>query len=70
MSISDIQYRKTNTGFGGENMHNEENMYCCTCHGRMFLTKEEKIKKLTEYKNWLENERKGVEEAIEKLKSN
>ena len=42
---------------------------CCHGHqGRMFLTKEEKIKKLTEYKNLLDNESKGVEETISKLK--
>jgi hypothetical protein len=40
------------------------NMHC----GRSFLTKEEKIEKLEQYKNWLENEKKGVEEAIEELK--
>jgi len=39
-------------------------MYC----GRHFLTKEEKIEKLEEYKKWLENEKKGVEEAINELK--
>jgi hypothetical protein len=39
-------------------------MHC----GRHFLTKEEKIERLEEYKNWLEHERKGVEETIEKLK--
>ena len=52
--------------------HGEENMCCCTDHGhhgRLFLTKEERIKKLTEYKEWLDNESKGVEEAIAKLKS-
>ena len=32
-----------------------------THHGRQFLTKEEKLKKLAEYKNWLDNESKGVE---------
>ena len=41
----------------------------CNCD-RHFLTKEEKIEKLQEYKKWLENEKKGVEEAITKLKSN
>jgi len=70
MPISVIQYRKTNNRLGGENMHHEEeNMCCCTHHGRLFLTKEEKLEKLTEYKKWLENEGKGVEEAIVKLKS-
>ena len=41
------------------------------CHGhhnRHFLTTEEKIEKLEEYKKWLDNESKGVEEAIEELK--
>jgi hypothetical protein len=42
--------------------------YCVDQHGRHFLTKEEKIEKLEEYKQWLDNESKGVEEAIEKLK--
>jgi hypothetical protein len=37
-------------------------------HGRHFLTKEEKIEKLEEYKKWLDNESKGVEETIEELK--
>jgi hypothetical protein len=50
--------------------HGEENMCCSSHHGRHFLTKEEKIKKLTEYKNWLDNESKGVAEAIAKLESN
>jgi hypothetical protein len=49
--------------------HEKEDMCCCTSHKRQFLTKEEKIAKLTEYKEWLENENKGVEEAITKLKT-
>ncbi len=36
----------------------------------MFLTKEEKISNLNKYKEWLENEVKGVNEAIAKLKEN
>jgi len=36
----------------------------------MFLTKEEKIDHLNKYKEWLENEAKGVDEAIAKLKAN
>lgn len=36
--------------------------------GRHFLTKEEKIEKLDEYKKWLDSESKGVEEVISKLK--
>ena len=35
---------------------------------RQFLTKEEKIEHLEEYKKWLEKEAKGVEETIENLK--
>jgi len=34
----------------------------------MFLTKEEKTDQLKKYKEWLENETKGVNEAIAKLK--
>jgi hypothetical protein len=49
--------------------HGTENMYCCHPHGRHFLTKEEKIIKLKEYKNWLDNESKGVEERITELES-
>ena len=37
---------------------------------RNFLTKEEKIELLKEYKERLEKEAKGVAEAIEKLKKN
>jgi peptidoglycan hydrolase CwlO-like protein len=39
-------------------------MHC----GRKFPTKEEKIEKLQEYKKWLENEIKGIEETIEEIK--
>ena len=46
-------------------MHGMHGNMCC---GRSFLTKEEKIEKLEQYKKWLENEKKGVEEAIEELK--
>jgi hypothetical protein len=35
--------------------------------GRRFLTTEEKIARLKEYKEWLDNESRGVAEAIEKL---
>ena len=52
-------------------MHNHEEMCCCTggeFHPRMFLTKEEKITHLNKYKEWLQNEAKGVDEAIERLK--
>jgi hypothetical protein len=36
--------------------------------GRRFLTKEEKVEWLEEYKSNLENELKGVTERIEELK--
>ncbi|MGA8903439.1 MAG: hypothetical protein WB661_00345 [Candidatus Bathyarchaeia archaeon] len=38
------------------------------CGGRRFLTKEEKLEWLEEYKTNLENELKGVAERIEELK--
>jgi hypothetical protein len=47
-----------------------ENMCCCHHHEKYFLTKEEKIAKLKEYKQWLDNESKGVEETITELESN
>jgi hypothetical protein len=43
-------------------------MHCGPHCGRVYLTKEEKIEKLEEYKQWLESETKGVEERIEELK--
>jgi len=49
---------------GQDRMHGYHGMQCC----RQFLTKEEKIKHLEEYKKWLEKEKSGVEEAIEELK--
>ena len=68
--MSVMRYRKTDIQIGVEKMHyGTENMCCSTHHGRQFLTKEEKINKLTEYKNWLDNESKGVEEAITKIQS-
>ena len=61
---------------GEENMHHGEHMchgkhhgmHHGRYHGRRFLTTEEKIERLQEYKEWLDNESKGVEEAILKLK--
>jgi hypothetical protein len=41
--------------------------YCCG-HERRFLTREEKIKHLEEYKEYLEQEAAGVAERIEELK--
>ena len=69
--MSVIQYRITNIAcIGGERMHHgNQDMCCCDSHGRQFLTKEEKLKKLTKYKEWLDNESKGVTEVIEELKT-
>ncbi len=39
----------------------------CGPHGRKYLTKEEKIKKLEEYKETLDTEAKGVDERIKEL---
>jgi hypothetical protein len=45
-------------------------MYCdCSCCGpRAFLTKEEKLEMLKQYKEYLEKEAKGIDEAIAELK--
>ena len=49
-------------------------MYCETSccgtemEGRRFLTTEEKVEKLQDYKKWLESEAQGVDETIKKLK--
>lgn len=41
----------------------------CACEpGRSFLTKEEKIERLAEYKESLDRESEGVSEQIEKIK--
>jgi hypothetical protein len=55
---------------GGKRMGN---MSCCagqSCgpQGRGFLTSEEKVERLEEYKEWLESEAKGVSEAIAEIK--
>ena len=44
--------------------------HCCddSYEGRHFLTAKEKIEKLKEYKEWLDNESKGVSEQISKIK--
>jgi hypothetical protein len=49
---------------GMRQRHRMHGMHCF----RQFLTKEEEIEMLEEYKKWLENEAKGVEEKIEKIK--
>ena len=64
-------YRIYDIGKPTQNSGGEKNMcgiYHGRHHGRQFLTTEEKIERLEEYKNWLDNESKGVEETIEKLK--
>ncbi len=43
-------------------------MDCCS--GRSFLTKEEKIEMLNEYKEALEKEARGVAERIKELQKN
>lgn len=51
-----------------------EFMYGCgpggCCSSRSFLTKEEKIEMLQEYKQSLEQELKGISERISELKKN
>ena len=37
-------------------------------YGRQFLTTEEKVERLQKYKEWLENEAKGVDEAMKRIK--
>lgn len=52
------------------------NTSCCTTSvcgdsktsGRKFLTTDEKIAKLGDYREWLDNEAKGVDETIKELK--
>ncbi len=39
------------------------------CGGRTFLTKDEKLEMLTEYKEQLEKETKGVSERIKELQN-
>lgn len=63
-AISENQYLGGNMCHGMYRMHGNHGMNCC----RRFPTKEEKIQHLEEYKKWLENEKKSVEEEIEELK--
>jgi len=49
-------------------MKGDRKMNYDICCGRQFFTTEEKIEKLKEYKKWLDNESKGVEETITELK--
>jgi hypothetical protein len=63
-------FQATNSRLAGEPSHAEcgrnegENLIC----GRRFLTKEEKIEWLEEYKANLEHELQGVTERIQELK--
>lgn len=41
---------------------------CGEYEGRSFLTAEERVKKLEGYRDWLANEKQGVEEAIQRLR--
>jgi len=61
MLITGGCYKKEveNMGFG-----------CCGGEQRAFLTKEEKIEMLREYKESLEKEAKGVAERIKELEKN
>jgi len=43
---------------------------CCGTNSRSFLTKEEKLEMLKEYKQTLEQETKGVSERIKELEKN
>ncbi|MDO8627771.1 MAG: hypothetical protein Q7K42_04855 [Candidatus Diapherotrites archaeon] len=43
---------------------------CCGVSGRSFLTKEEKVEMLKEYKDSLEKESQGVKERIKELEKN
>ncbi len=42
---------------------------CCGSGGRSFLTKEERLEMLEEYKEQLEKEAKGVAERIKELQN-
>ncbi len=44
-------------------MHGHDDQMC----GRHFFTKEERAEVLDRYKEWLEKEAKGVEEALERI---
>jgi hypothetical protein len=48
---------------GSGMMHGHGDHMC----GRHFFTKEERVEVMQRYKEWLEKEAKGVEEAIEQL---
>lgn len=42
----------------------------CGPYGRRYLTREEKIERLENYKEWLEKEAEGVKERLEEIKQN
>ena len=45
-----------------------QSMCGCSCGGRRFLSRKEKIEMLEEYKESLKNELEGVEEELKELK--
>lgn len=70
IEVSGIQYSTSNKDENGGMKPMQCETSCCgsEMEGRKFLTAEEKVEKLQDYKKWLESEAKGVEEAIKKLK--
>jgi hypothetical protein len=48
---------------GHGTMHGDNDQMC----GRHFFTKEERAEVMNRYKEWLEKEAKGVEEALERM---
>ena len=52
----------------GMGAHHGPGMGHGPCMGRHFVTKEERVELLEEYKKWLEKEAKGVEEFIADMK--
>lgn len=50
-------------------MYELEDDCCCSNSGRMFVSKDEKLSWLNEYKKDLENELKGLNERISELET-
>jgi len=59
----------SNTKIEGGNNMNCESCIGCSPSGRSFLTKEEMLEMLGEYKKRLEKEAKGVAEKIKEIES-
>lgn len=66
IEVSYFRYRITECNLEKTTMDCETS--CCGSEGRRFLTTEEKMEKLGTYKKWLQDEAKGVEEAIARIK--